>query len=103
MPFVCFRFGVDHALDATGLSVGRENRGLGLGQMLLEARLEMCRGLGIPLTKTMFTAIPSQKLAARVGFKVIKETGFPALLDKDGNKFFDDLHHTLQLSVYKFD
>jgi len=100
---LCFRFGVDHVVDATGLSVGRESRGLGLGLMLLEARLEMCRGLHIPLTRTMFTAIPSQKLAARVGFKIVKETGFPELLDKDGNRFFNDLNHTLQLSVYKFD
>ena len=96
-----YRFGVNCVLDTDGLSVDRDIRGKGLGRMLLEARLNMCRGLSIPLTKSMFVSEGAQRLAAKVGFQVIKNTPFPELLDSNGNRFYNDLVHDLQLSVYK--
>lgn len=88
-------------MDTNGLSVDLTERGQGLGRMLLEARLRMCRGLGIPLTKSIFVSVGSQYIAAKVGFTVIKEIAYPDFLDSDGVKFFPDLYHTLQYSVYK--
>ncbi|XP_059471035.1 uncharacterized protein LOC132194022 [Neocloeon triangulifer] len=96
------QFHVDHYMDALGLSVGRENRGRGLGELLLRARLELCRGLGIPLTKTSFTAAASQKLAARVGFEVVKEMSYSEMTDEDGKPEFPDLCdgvQTMQLCI----
>lgn len=88
-------------LDTNGMSVDRDIRGKGLGRMLLEARLEMCRELAIPLTKSTFVSEAAQKIAAKVGFELIKETPFSKLLDSDGIQFYNDLYHTMQLCVYK--
>jgi GNAT superfamily N-acetyltransferase len=95
------RFGVDHYIDAAGLSVAPVARGKGLGLMLIRARLELCKGLRIPLTKTVFTAIQSQKIAAKAGFQVLAERVYEEVKDEEGNVRFPNMAPTkvIQLSA----
>ncbi|XP_059468634.1 uncharacterized protein LOC132192614 [Neocloeon triangulifer] len=95
------RYGVDHYLDAVGLSVAPISRGKGIGLMLLKARIDLCRDLKIPLTKTIFTAIQSQKLAAKVGFEVLQDKDYDEFKGPDGKVLFPDMAPTksIQLSV----
>ncbi|CAB3374397.1 Hypothetical predicted protein [Cloeon dipterum] len=95
------RFGVDHYVDAVGLSVAPMSRGKGLGLLILKARLELCKGLNIPLTKTIFTAIQSQKIAAKAGFQVLVEREYDQLKGPDGKVIFPDMAPTkvIQLSA----
>ncbi|XP_065351708.1 uncharacterized protein LOC135947069 [Cloeon dipterum] len=95
------RFGVDHYVDAVGLSVAPISRGKGLGLLILKARLELCKGLNIPLTKTIFTAIQSQKISAKAGFQVLVEREYDQLKGPDGKVIFPDMSPTkvIQLSA----
>ncbi|XP_049547971.1 uncharacterized protein LOC125959204 [Anopheles darlingi] len=63
------RYGVDMYLTAFGLSVNTRFRGLGIATEILKARVPICRAFGVKLTSTNFTAIGSQKAAAKAGFK----------------------------------
>ncbi|XP_050087348.1 uncharacterized protein LOC126572239 [Anopheles aquasalis] len=63
------RYGVDKYLTAYGLSVNTRFRGLGIATEILKARVPICRAFGLKLTNTTFTAIGSQKAAAKAGFK----------------------------------
>ncbi|XP_049533481.1 uncharacterized protein LOC125949991 [Anopheles darlingi] len=63
------RYGVDMYLTAYGLSVNTRFRGLGIATEILKARVPICRAFGVKLTSTNFTAIGSQKAAAKAGFK----------------------------------
>jgi N-acetylglutamate synthase-like GNAT family acetyltransferase len=88
-------------MNAVGLSVSPMARGRGIGLLLLKGRLEVCRGLGIPLTKTVFTAIQSQKLAAKAGFHVLAEKEYEQIKDERGNVRFPNMAptKTVQLSA----
>jgi GNAT superfamily N-acetyltransferase len=98
--FFC-RFGVDCVLDTDGLSVHDKHRGKGLAKMLLKGRLEMMRGLHIPLTKTMFVAEKAQSAAKNAGFEIVKELPYQKLVDEDGNVIYSNLDHTAQLCVLR--
>ncbi|ETN62229.1 hypothetical protein AND_006082 [Anopheles darlingi] len=69
VDFMNLRYGVDMYLTAYGLSVNTRFRGLGIATEILKARIPICRAFGVKLTSTNFTAIGSQKAAAKVGFK----------------------------------
>lgn len=88
-------------MNAIGLSVAPIARGRGLGLLLLKGRLELCRGLRIPLTKTVFTAIQSQKLAAKAGFQVLAEKEYEQIKDEHGQIRFPNMAptKTIQLSA----
>jgi GNAT superfamily N-acetyltransferase len=92
---------VDHYLDAGGLSVCPSTRGKGLGVMLLRARIQLCKGLRIPLTKTVFTAIQSQKISDKVGFQLVYEKNYEDFV-QDGKLVFPDMAptKTIQLKVH---
>jgi len=79
--------------------VAREFRGQGLGLMLLRARLELCKGLKIPVTKTIFTAIQSQKIAAKVGFQVLAEREYEQLTDANGKVRFPNMAPTKYIQL----
>ncbi|XP_065164940.1 uncharacterized protein [Atheta coriaria] len=62
-------FGVDKCLKAMGLYVLPDYRGEGLGWKLLQARIPLCKSMGIKVTTTVFTSIVSQKQAYKAGFQ----------------------------------
>jgi len=88
-------------MSAAGLSVAPIARGQGIGLLLLKGRLEVCQALRIPLTKTIFTAIQSQKLAAKIGFHVLIEKEYEEIKDEQGNVLFPNMAPTksIQLSA----
>jgi len=67
--------------------------------MLLRARLELCKGLKIPVTKTIFTAIQSQKIAAKVGFQVLAEREYEQLKDANGQVRFPNMAPTKYIQL----
>ncbi|KAK7791134.1 hypothetical protein R5R35_008569 [Gryllus longicercus] len=67
------RFGAAEALVGFGLSIDPAFRGQGLGLELLRARFDLGRAVGLRLTYTVFTAIQSQTLGARVGMDTLVE------------------------------
>ncbi|CAB3373941.1 Hypothetical predicted protein [Cloeon dipterum] len=85
------RYGVDLYLDGAGMSVALEWRGKGIGGMMLEARCNLCRELGIPLTKTVFTSIQSQKVAIKGGFELLGELIYADIKKEDGQPRFPDM------------
>ncbi|XP_059488883.1 uncharacterized protein LOC132204407 [Neocloeon triangulifer] len=86
------RYAADHYLDGAGMSVASEWRGKGIGKMLLEARLNLCRSLDIPLTKTVFTSVQSQKVALKSGFELLGELVYSDLTDAEGQPRFPKMH-----------
>lgn len=52
-----------------GLSVHTKYRGRGIGEYILRARIPLGKAIGVSLTSGGFSAIASQKLAARAGFE----------------------------------
>ncbi|XP_062534853.1 uncharacterized protein LOC134204038 [Armigeres subalbatus] len=62
-------YGVDRYLTAYGLAINHRYRGRGIATEILRARIPLCRAFGIRVTATNFTAIGSQKAAAKIGFK----------------------------------
>ncbi|XP_065350006.1 uncharacterized protein LOC135945972 isoform X1 [Cloeon dipterum] len=85
------RYGVDLYLDGAGMSVALEWRGKGIGGMMLEARSNLCKELGIPLTKTVFTSIQSQKVAIKGGFELLGELIYAEIKKEDGQPRFPDM------------
>ncbi|XP_059468792.1 uncharacterized protein LOC132192722 [Neocloeon triangulifer] len=85
------RYGVDHYIDGGGMSVSPEWRGKGIGQMLVQARYNLCKEMGIPLTKTIFTAVQSQKVALKGGFELLGEILYKDLKEPDGQIRFPDM------------
>uniref|UniRef100_A0A2M4BYF9 N-acetyltransferase domain-containing protein n=1 Tax=Anopheles marajoara TaxID=58244 RepID=A0A2M4BYF9_9DIPT len=63
------RYQVTDYLAAMGLSVAPKYRGRGIATEILRARIPLCKGVGLPLTSTCFTAIASQAAAAKAGFE----------------------------------
>lgn len=70
------KFGVDEALVGLGLSIDPAFRGQGLGLEMLRARFDLGRAVGLRLTYTVFTAIQSQTLGAKVGMKTLVEVPY---------------------------
>ncbi|XP_062564978.1 arylalkylamine N-acetyltransferase-like 2 [Armigeres subalbatus] len=62
-------YGVDHYLNAMGLSVDPVYRGRGIATELLRARSPLCKEIGLKLTSTCFTGIGSQTAARKAGFE----------------------------------
>jgi hypothetical protein len=60
----------------------------------LQARFELCRGLGIKLTKTVFTSIPAQKIAERCGFETKIKVLYGDIKDKNGLPYFPNIPST---------
>jgi len=69
--------------------------------LIIRARFELCKGLHIPLTKTIFTAIQSQKIAAKAGFEVLAELEYEQVKDANGQVRFPNMAPTkyIQLSA----
>lgn len=65
------KFKVDAYLTAYGLSVSRKYRGRGIATEILRARIPFCQAFGIKISSTVFSSLPAQKSAAKVGFKKI--------------------------------
>lgn len=86
-------------MTAAGLSVAPIARGRGLGLLLLKGRIEMCQSMGIPLTKTIFTAIQSQKVAAKAGFQVLAEKEYMMIKDESGNERYPNMAPTKTIQL----
>ncbi|KAF4520298.1 hypothetical protein B566_EDAN004357 [Ephemera danica] len=83
-------YNVEVYIDALGLSIHPDCRGCGLADAMLKARFELCRELGVKITKTVFTGIASQKVGLRCGFKVIKEILLKDIVTSNGDLYFRD-------------
>lgn len=60
---------VDKYVTALGLSVSSRYRGRGVGKELLQARVPLCKALGIQLTANTFTSAAAVACARKVGFE----------------------------------
>ncbi|XP_053621846.1 uncharacterized protein LOC128681738 [Plodia interpunctella] len=76
------KFGVDQYLTAYGLVVDPEWRGCKIGKEILEARIPLCKALGIKVTVTVFTAAASQAVAMKAGFHDLFEITYEELASK---------------------
>jgi GNAT superfamily N-acetyltransferase len=86
------------------LAVAPQWRGKKIGQYLIRARVELSRAMGIPLTKTIFTAVQSQKLAAKEGFELLGELVYADMKKEDGSPVFPNMHpdhKTIQLMAMR--
>lgn len=82
------------------MSVATHWRGKGIGQILVKGRTELCKAMGIPLTKTVFSAIQSQKVAKKGGFELLAELVYADMKKADGSPMFPNMHpdhKTIQL------
>ncbi|KAK4880261.1 hypothetical protein RN001_008407 [Aquatica leii] len=68
--------GTDVLLGGLGLYVPPEFRGQNIGLELLHAREDLCKAVGIKASVTVFTAVFSQILAERAGYKVLYEISY---------------------------
>lgn len=57
-------------MTAFGLSVNSNYRGRHIGEYILRARIPLAKAINVPLISGGFSAIASQKLAARAGFEL---------------------------------
>ncbi|KAG6454650.1 hypothetical protein O3G_MSEX008820 [Manduca sexta] len=76
------RYGVDKYLTAYGLVVEPQWRGCGIGKEILEARIPLCKSLGVKVTATVFTAGASQAVAKKAGFIDLFEITYEELAKK---------------------
>ncbi|KAJ0183006.1 hypothetical protein K1T71_000982 [Dendrolimus kikuchii] len=76
------KYDVDKYLTAYGLVVDPQWRGLNVGKELLEARIPLCKALGIKVTATVFTAGASQAIAKKAGFVDLFEITYEELAKK---------------------
>jgi len=79
-------------MDGAGMSVATSWRGKGIGQLLVKGRQNLCKELGIPVTKTVFSAIQSQKVAVKGGFELLGELTYADLKGPDGQLFFPNMN-----------
>ncbi|XP_065350009.1 uncharacterized protein LOC135945974 isoform X1 [Cloeon dipterum] len=86
------RYQVNTCIGGVGMSVAPEWRGKSIGQFLITARNNLCKELGIPLQKTVFTAIQSQKVAVKGGFELLAERFYADLRGEDNSLLFPDMH-----------
>ncbi|PSN38573.1 hypothetical protein C0J52_19757 [Blattella germanica] len=84
-------FGVDEYMTALGLCVDPIYRGQGLGLEILKARTELGKAIGLSVTMTVFTAVSSQILAARVGMEVLKEIDYEEFKEPDGTPAYPNI------------
>lgn len=68
-PNIHKTYKVDKYVGALGLSVDPKYRGRGIATKILEARVPLCKALGITLTSNVFTSETSQAVAKKAGFK----------------------------------
>ncbi|XP_038219788.1 uncharacterized protein LOC119838054 [Zerene cesonia] len=66
-------FAVSEYLTSSGLAVVSEHRGQNIGAKLIASREQICKAFGLQAVATVFTAIPSQVLAAKCGYQVLAE------------------------------
>lgn len=86
---------INHYLNACGLVTLPEFRGHSIGLEVLKAREPLSKAMGIPASMTLFTAIASQKLAARVGFKEWYVVSYDDLAKLDPPYIFPNIsNHT---------
>ncbi|XP_060809045.1 uncharacterized protein LOC106131004 [Amyelois transitella] len=76
------KYGVDKYLTAYGLVVDPKWRGCKIGKEILEARIPLCKALGIKVTATVFTAAASQAVAKKAGFEDLFEISYEDLAKK---------------------
>ncbi|XP_059468416.1 uncharacterized protein LOC132192460 isoform X1 [Neocloeon triangulifer] len=86
------RYGVDTYIDGGGMCVDPAWRGKGIGNLLVKARNILCKEMGIPLTKTVFSAIQSQKVALKGGFELLGERIYAEMKDEKGDLLFPNMH-----------
>ncbi|XP_069669109.1 uncharacterized protein [Periplaneta americana] len=67
------RYDVEECMIAVGLCVDPVYRGQGLGLEILKTRTDLGKAVGLNVTMTVFTAVPSQKLAHKFGMEVLTE------------------------------
>lgn len=84
-------YGVDLYLGAMGLSVPPKYRGRGIATEILRARIPLCKGLGIPLTSTCFTAIGSQVAAAKAGYEETYAVSYEHMATVDDRFVFPNI------------
>ncbi|XP_065351705.1 uncharacterized protein LOC135947066 [Cloeon dipterum] len=93
-------YGVDHYIEGAGLSVSPEWRGKGIGQLLMQARYTLSRAMGIPMTRTIFTAVQSQKVALKGGFEELGHVLYTDLKEEDGQPRFPKMPpHQTKISL----
>ncbi|KAF5277778.1 hypothetical protein FQR65_LT03758 [Abscondita terminalis] len=93
----------DVLLGAMGLYVSPNFRGQNLGLELLNAREDLCKAVGIKASVTVFTALVSQILAERAGFKVLSEMSLADLQKHDSRFIYPGIeeHTTVIKHMYK--
>lgn len=85
------KFGVEEGIYGLGLSIDPAFRGQGLGLEILRARFDLGRAVGLRMTFTVFTAIQSQTLGARVGMDTLSEEFYKDYKDSDGKKVLEGI------------
>lgn len=60
---------VDKNIAGFGLSINHEYRKRGIATEVLKARISLMKAIGVNLTSTLYTAVGSQKAAAKAGYK----------------------------------
>ncbi|XP_035781612.1 uncharacterized protein LOC118460950 [Anopheles albimanus] len=85
------RYQVSDYLAAMGLSVAPKYRGRGIATEILRARIPLCKGVGLPLTSTCFTAIASQAAAAKAGFEETYVVSYDELAQVDERFVFPNI------------
>uniref|UniRef100_A0A182QBT5 N-acetyltransferase domain-containing protein n=1 Tax=Anopheles farauti TaxID=69004 RepID=A0A182QBT5_9DIPT len=88
------RYGVDRYLGAMGLSVAPKYRGRGIATEILRARIPLCKGVGLPMTSTCFTAIGSQIAAAKAGYEETHVVSYDDLAKVDERFVFPNITTT---------
>jgi GNAT superfamily N-acetyltransferase len=83
-------YGVKEYMTALGLCVDPVFRGQGLGLEILKARFDLCKAVDLKVTMTVFTGVPSQLLAHRVGMEVIAEVWYEDCKE-DGKPAFPNI------------
>lgn len=83
---------MDTYLEGAGMSVAAKWRGKGVGQILIKGREALCKEMGIAVTKTVFTAIQSQKVALKGGFELLGEMNYADLKLPNGDACFPNMH-----------
>lgn len=64
-------YGVDKYLSSFGLYVVQKYRGRGIGEQLLRTRKSFCAAFDIKITSNGFSSDFSNRIADKVGFKLI--------------------------------